>query len=1082
MTAVLAGAPLYLHAIESLGLRSTLRELGAGDRNLKVVVEGFPLTARSVSAATERVETALTELGGLVAGIGQESYTRDHFWSVDPDSIVGGRSADLAVLHRFVGFPQHVEFVVGNAPVEALGREQGIVVVEAAVPFERAELLGVNVGDEIWLTPSAADPPYMNARVVGLFEPRDLRDEFWLGRGIEATEPPAPSLIARHRLPLFLAGDSLFGAVTGGPSVIGTNRWLVQLDLEQLKRQSPARTTQLVEAVGARLRRELPDSHVESALVNRFNALRKDVGFARIPTLMMGGALLLAAVYYSIMAAGAFMARRRVDMGRLWVRGSGRRQTALLLLVEATFLVLVPAVLAPFLAVGVISLIGQLPEYRLISSGPGIPVELAWQAFLWSLSGGTFVLAYMLWTVWRDDGRETGSRRLSSRRVEGKPFFQRHYLDLLFFLFGGLVLWDLSTEPSVLGEVVGPTVNVNPLLVFAPAIFLAAAVLVSLRVLPPGARVASRVLAMRGPVWTFLVSSSFARVPITYAWPVALLGMAAGAAVLSTTIAATLERSAVDQSGYEVGADLRIFPVGLNRGPRTKILGDVRAIEGVGGVSAGLRDLGGVRVGGQGTTFEFLAIEAQRFAEVGVFRPDYASLPVERHLMALAGEGSPGLAPLVVPGSAARVGLRFKPDVVDEFIKLSMRLLDADGRSFSVALGSLTTLDWQVRMGEVPSAAARPVEIAGIVIFEQTNDEIGTPLNIRIDDLMYDVSPEGTSPDRRGIEIGGPVVLESFDDTGAWQPLASSLGVDTKVGGFEHSGSGGASDRGLLIELGVGTNRGVRGVLRSASSSIPAIFSTSALEENGLSVGDETVLHVFDQSVPVRIAGVVDYFPTMDPAGGGFVITDAAQLWKYVSMSSFNPAGFLAEIFVGLDDPRDAGTIENVSAAIDGLHTVVDRDKLRESSVVSPLAIAGWRGASVVTATLAIVLALLGFITFAPVRPSSDRLNLGVLMALGEPRRGLLVISLVEQLVVLSVGVAAGVGAGLVMARLAVDAATQTAPGLNALPPIVFSTNWNYLTGLVSALAAIAVTIVIFDVITARRLDIAATVRWPGEG
>ena len=239
------------------------------------------------------------------------------------------------------------------------------------------------------------------------------------------------------------------------------------------------------------------------------------------------------------------------------------------------------------------------------------------------------------------------------------------------------------------------------------------------------------------------------------------------------------------------------------------------------------------------------------------------------------------------------------------------------------------------------------------------------------------------------------------------------------------------------------------------------------------------MLNVFEQSVPVRIVGVVDYFPTMDPAGGGFVITDAAQLWRYVSMSSFNSAGFLAELFVGLDDPRDANVIDSVSLTIGGIHGAASREELRESSVVSPLAIAGWRGASMVTATLAIILALLGFITFAPMRPSSDRFNFGVLRALGERRRGLVVISVLEQFVVLTVGVAAGAGAGLAMARLAVGAATQSVPDLNALPPIVFSTDWNYLVGLVLSLGVASMGIMVFAVVSGSRLATAPPVRSP---
>jgi len=65
MTAILAGAPMYLSSIESLGLRSTLVTLSASHRNMQIVVEELPLTDLSVSSATERVDSALSELGDL---------------------------------------------------------------------------------------------------------------------------------------------------------------------------------------------------------------------------------------------------------------------------------------------------------------------------------------------------------------------------------------------------------------------------------------------------------------------------------------------------------------------------------------------------------------------------------------------------------------------------------------------------------------------------------------------------------------------------------------------------------------------------------------------------------------------------------------------------------------------------------------------------------------------------------------------------------------------------------------------------------------------------------------------------------
>ncbi|MEE8046932.1 MAG: FtsX-like permease family protein, partial [Dehalococcoidia bacterium] len=288
-------------------------------------------------------------------------------------------------------------------------------------------------------------------------------------------------------------------------------------------------------------------------------------------------------------------------------------------------------------------------------------------------------------------------------------------------------------------------------------------------------------------------------------------------------------------------------------------------------------------------------------------------------------------------------------------------------------------------------------------------------------------------------------------------------------------------NRGLQIDLGIGTDVGVRGAIRSGSDTVPIVFSQTALDANNLAVGDESVMHAFGRSIPIRVVGVTELFPTLDPDSGGFAVMDVEQLWDHLALSSANSAGVAAEIFVGLDDMDDTVATGAVSSMIGGLHSVVARDEIQRSSVVTPLAVAGWRGASIVTATLAIALAVLGFLTFAPMRPAGDHFNLAVLRSLGVRKRGLVMMSVIEQVVVLVVGVAAGIGTGLFMARYAVDTASQTDSNVNSLPPMVFSTNWNFIGALVVALAAVAIVILVADIVSVRRINVAETVRTLGK-
>ena len=1075
MTSILAGAPMYLKSIEALGLRSALTVLSPSNRNLQVAVDRLPLTKRSVASATEQVDVALRELGDLPINVKQESHTRLHYWSLQADSIIHGPASDSAILQRFEGFSARVDYVQGKAPSEIVNQESGITVAETAVPLDRAELLGVGIGDDIWIASSTEDPPYLKLRVVGLFVPRDLQEEFWFGIGREAMEPPSPSLVARPPLPLFLSKDTLFDIVTGGSSSIGAHRWLVQLDFEQLQAQSPSGVAGQVDALGHVLRRGLPESTVISALGNPLRSLVKRISFARIPTLMMGSVLLLASGYYSIMAAGGLISRRRVDTARLRGRGSGRRQMANLLFKESVFLVFIPAAIAPFLAAVTITAIGWLPVYESVMLGSRMPVYLSWHAFAWSFAGAGAVIAYMQWFVWQGGGRSIPAEKMSSRRVDGKPFLQRYYLDFLLFIFGGLVLWDLSSETSVVTEDGSEMAMLNPLLVIAPAIFLSVAVIMSLRVLPPIAKLVSSGFARRGPVWAHLISSLFARVPLTYAWPIAILGMAAGTVMFSATVAATLQQSSVDQSGYEVGTDLRIFPVDLSQGPRTGVLSHIRSVEGVRGVSSGLRTVGAIRLGGHGAPFEFMAIEPQDFEEIGVFRSDYSSAPSGKLLDDL--EVSVSLAPLLVPPSAKRVGFRMRSDVIAKDIRASMRLLDAEGFSHSVDLGSVTSRVWQVRMGSLPSTAILPLEVLGLTFFELTPNEIGTPVTVYIDDLMFDSEDDST------------VVFESFDSemetqANAWYALASPVGVDTSASIFHYNrdlDEFDLAETGLQISLGIGTDRGVRGVVRAPSGRVPVLFSQTALEANNLIVGNESVINVFNRSIPVRVIGVTDYFPTLDPGDGGFVVADIQQLWKHLALSNANSAGVSAEIFIGLISSYDSNVIDSVSSKITGLHSVSSREEIHRSSVITPLAVAGWQGASIVTALIAIVLAIMGFLTFGSNRPAVDEFNLAVLKALGLGKPGFILISFLEQLFVLIFGVLAGIGCGFFMARIAVDAASQTDINVNALPPIVFSTDWIYVCGLVVALAVLSTVIFVLDVFFLRRISVVDTIRISGQ-
>ena len=69
----------------------------------------------------------------------------------------------------------------------------------------------------------------------------------------------------------------------------------------------------------------------------------------------------------------------------------------------------------------------------------------------------------------------------------------------------------------------------------------------------------------------------------------------------------------------------------------------------------------------------------------------------------------------------------------------------------------------------------------------------------------------------------------------------------------------------------------------------------------------------------------------------------------------------------------------------------------------------------------------------------------------------------------------------MVMARLAVDTASQTEIGVTVLPPIEFSTDWNYLIGLAGGLVAIGIAVMIIDIVSVGRINVASSLRTTGK-
>ena len=302
---------------------------------------------------------------------------------------------------------------------------------------------------------------------------------------------------------------------------------------------------------------------------------------------------------------------------------------------------------------------------------------------------------------------------------------------------------------------------------------------------------------------------------------------------------------------------------------------------------------------------------------------------------------------------------------------------------------------------------------------------------------------------------GEEVLLEGFEDDLTWTTLTTSA-IDSDelslCSGQVHSG-----DRAAAFDFGKETNGGVRGFYRANGSPLlPVIVSTSFADSVG---GTRVIVSLPGGLVPVEIKELVDYFPTLDPDGGGFLLFDLDTLVSYVD--ALNPVAKTSvnEVFLKTaDGPRTDGDDEKVFndlvRLVRGQGRVTGAAEQLDSLRTDPLVSAGWRAMVLVAVGVVLFTAGLGYVVYLSAIGDRSAEEIGLLRSLGLSRLQLVGLVGLEHLLVATIGLAVGAWAGFQMSRLTVSSVAVAEAGGRVLPPFVLTTEWSIMGPLYVALAA----------------------------
>ena len=994
------------------------------------------------------------------------------------------------------GMSDRIRVVEGTWPTATDAPDQPL---DVAVDRLGAELLQMGLGDvmEVFPATSFTDWPSTEVRVAAIFERVDPFDEFWYGLSSAASRKDDRWTL----IPLFTDEDALIETVLGTyPSLYADTTWYFFPDRQRMRAGEVDDVQAILAHIQASLSSGLKNSSYSIRLDNMLRSFEEQLLLARLPLYLVLFLVTGILIYYLALVAGLVVRSRAGEIAMLKSRGAMVWQLGVLGLGEGILLALPAVIAGPFLALGGVKLLGVI-FFELSGASDalsGVHTGISTQSFLLGLAGGGLaVLVFTLATL-SAARRSSIEARQAGARPPTASLLHRYYLDLVLLAVIGLMWWQLQSRGTFLVQSLGSReLTIDYSLLLGPALGLAAAGLIVLRLFPWAAAALAQIAGPVGPTWLVHVLRHLARDPLTPAMLIVLVMLATALGVMGSAFSSTLERGQRERALYEAGADLRIQHGGWSKPGGVENNFNINSLsfspptegdQGLGAAADAFRSPGYLTTTGFSTSGTLLAVDARNLTDVAWFRDDFAdgrsledlSLILEHgisgnpHTNPLPeGEGtsaSPtpegggrgvGADGIPLPPDATALALWARPGGSARGVDIWARLRGSEGRIADARLGDLQDTQWSRFLFDltepIPSnegiirrrestVLKPPVEVISFSVRSRFHEGAGGAAFLG---RVEAETPDGAVTVHDFSSTDGWHVIEDFRKPGLYSLDASQSAAE---GEFDVTGRFSWASGGLGL---VGIRAG------GADKPLPALVSSEFLEVTDSTVGDTIILGLSTYAVPLEIAAEVEFFPTLNPEDKPFAVVDLSRFSQAAMRYNPRPPRGPNELWLAGPGERphlaplpegegiSAIDAEAVSAALReqgvSIRNVLDAPTMVAMRVEQPLVNAGW-GALLVLLFLAVALASAsGLLLFSHLDARERQTEFALLRTLGVSRGQMQRILWVNLILMAACGVGLGTLLGWLIGASVLPLMEVVEEGARATPSLVLTTDWQRL-------------------------------------
>ncbi|MFH8471733.1 FtsX-like permease family protein [Streptomyces sp. NPDC018000] len=1084
-TSVLAALTAFSGSIGDAALRHSLTHRSASAASLVMSAQVVPAQRDAADAIARK--TARDTFDGLPVTVRtlETSGTYALPRGLRAPDVRGG-DPDLT---RFASLDRsRIRLTAGRMP--AAGNGKAGDPVQVALPHAAARDLKLRPGSRLTLTDRLDDKP-LRVLVTGVYAASDRTDPYWQldelgGRGIRKV------------------AFTTYGPLLTDPAVTGSGRvssgnmsWLATADfrtattdrMDALHSAALAAPKKLQAAPEFRT-----GATVQTSLPRVLEQIDRALLVSRSTLMIVAVQLVLLAGYALLLVARLLSSERDGETRLLRARGGSRGRITTFAAIEALLLALPAALVAPLLAGPLTRLLAD----RGALSRIGLRLEAGATATVW-LVAAVAALTCALAVVAPALAAGAGDRRAG--RAAALPAPLRAGADIGLLVIAAVAYWQLDRRTTgfgggaLSGDRQGE-LGVDPLLVAAPALLLLAGTVLTLRLLPPAARLAERGASGGRGLIAALAGWQFSRRPLRHAGPVLLLILAVAMGMLAIGQGASWDRSQDDQADFRAGASLRVL---ASADDDPEEAGRYARLSGVREAAPAFRTT--TELTGQRTA-EVLALDTAHASERMLIRDDLVDRPREHLFDPLA------------PPRAARAGLPLPKN--SEQVRFDVRITaaGAHGRPSPDATAPLLTvlledrygLPYRVQAGAVPvDGRTHPLAFA-----------VASTGDLAVTGFELDGNPPDGPGESHRLDIGA---LRTVTADGAEQAVPVPEGFRWNAeqtdwtAELTDTGSGEARP-GVPVDatasakspLAIGYDPGsaadpweaprafsVRATAPRPDAPMPnAIVTDAYLKAAGARKGQSVDITLAGETVRVKIVDVVRRLPTTGPGtgsdasatglgrdrDGGALLLDFRAVAQVLTQRP--GAVFNANEWWLSTAPGQAGKVAAALRAqpdIDPAQVQV-RDEIARELVSDPLG-AGPQSALPAVAVVAAALAAVGFAVSAVGAQRERNAEFAVLRALGTPRRRLTRMIAAEQGVLIAIALLAGTVLGAVLNRAVVPLIVLTAQATMPVPEVLVQLPAGQIAALLAGVAALPLVVIVS--LALRGPDPASSLRLQGD-